>query len=51
VLSQYAPVGVIINDDMEILQFRGQTISHLEPSPGKASLNLYQKMVRSELKK
>ena len=49
VLSQYAPVGVIINDDMEILQFRGQTALYLEPSPGKASLNLL-KMVRSELK-
>ena len=49
VLSQYAPVGVTVNDDMEILQFRGQTALYLEPSPGKASLNLL-KMVRSELK-
>jgi len=49
VLSQYAPVGVIINVDMEILQFRGQTSLYLDPSPGKASLSLL-KMVRSELR-
>jgi two-component system CheB/CheR fusion protein len=49
VLSRYAPVGVVINADLEILQFRGQTSAYLEPSPGKASLNLLS-MVRSELR-
>lgn len=49
VLSQYAPVGVLIDSDLEILQFRGQTSFYLEPSPGKASLNLL-KMARSDLK-
>jgi len=48
VLSQYAPVGVVINEDLEILQFRGQTSAYLQPAPGKASLNLL-KMARTEL--
>jgi two-component system CheB/CheR fusion protein len=49
VLNQYAPVGVIINDELEILQFRGQTSSYLQPAPGRASLNLL-KMVKEELR-
>lgn len=48
VLKQYAPVGVVINAELEIVQFRGQTSLYLEPTPGKASLNLL-KMVRSSL--
>ncbi len=48
VLNKYAPVGVVINDEMEILHFRGQTSIYLEPAPGKASLNLF-KMVREGL--
>ncbi|MEG4208709.1 chemotaxis protein CheB [Microcoleus sp. S13_B4] len=40
VLNHYAPVGVVINAAKEILQFRGQTSEYLEPSPGRASLNL-----------
>jgi two-component system CheB/CheR fusion protein len=48
VLNRYAPVGVIINYDLEILQFRGQTNRYLEPAPGRASLNLL-KMVREDL--
>jgi two-component system CheB/CheR fusion protein len=48
VLSQYAPVGVIVNVDLDILQFRGQTRQYLEPAAGKASLNLL-KMARPEL--
>ena len=48
VLSQFAPVGVIVNVDLDILQFRGQTSLYLEPTTGKASLNLL-KMARPEL--
>ncbi len=48
VLGNYAPVGVIINGDLEILQFRGQTSQYLGASSGKASLNLL-KMARPEL--
>lgn len=49
VLNQYAPVGVIINSDLEILQFRGQTSSYLEPAPGRPSFNLL-KMAKKELR-
>ncbi|MDZ7963241.1 MAG: chemotaxis protein CheB [Aulosira sp. DedQUE10] len=49
VLSQYAPVGVVINSDLEILQFRGQTSSYLQPAPGRPSFNLL-KMVTEELR-
>jgi two-component system, chemotaxis family, CheB/CheR fusion protein len=48
ILSRYAPVGVIINDEMEVLQFRGQTGIYLEPASGKASFNLL-KMAREGL--
>jgi two-component system CheB/CheR fusion protein len=40
VLSRYGPAGVLVNDRLEILQFRGQTGAYLEPAPGRASLNL-----------
>ncbi|WP_414562392.1 MULTISPECIES: CheR family methyltransferase [unclassified Anabaena] len=48
VLKQYAPVGVIINEDLEILQFRGQTSSYLQPAPGRPSFNLL-RMAKEEL--
>lgn len=47
-LSQYTPAGVLVNHDLDIIQFRGSTGLFLEPSPGKASLNLL-KMARSGL--
>lgn len=39
-LEKYTPASVVVNQDLEILQFRGSTGLFLEPSPGKASLNL-----------
>lgn len=36
VLGKYAPTGVIVNDDMKVLQFRGRTGKYLEPEPGEA---------------
>lgn len=36
----YAPAGVLINEDMQILHFHGQTRFYLEPPQGEASLNL-----------
>ena len=33
-LARYAPPGVLINDKLQILQFRGQTGSFLQPAPG-----------------
>jgi len=47
-LSKYAPPGVIVNAEMEIVQFRGATGMWLEPAPGKPSLNLF-KMVKQGL--
>ena len=47
-LARYAPPGVVISADLEILQFRGDTAPYLAPAPGKASLNLL-KMARGDL--
>ncbi|MBW4640002.1 MAG: PAS domain-containing protein [Gloeocapsa sp. UFS-A4-WI-NPMV-4B04] len=40
VWNKYAPAGVIINSELEILQFRGDTSPYLSPAPGKPSFNL-----------
>ncbi len=48
ILSKYAPAGVIVNEQLDIVQFRGSTGDFLEPSPGKASLNVL-KMAREGL--
>lgn len=40
VLRNYAPSGVLVAGNMNVLQFRGRTNRYLEPAPGKASLNL-----------
>jgi two-component system CheB/CheR fusion protein len=47
-LSRLSPAGVVIDDNMEILQFRGRTSPFLEPAPGTASFNLL-KMAREGL--
>jgi len=47
-LSKYTPPGVIVNEQFDIVQFRGSTGDFLEPSPGKASLNVL-KMARNGL--
>jgi two-component system, chemotaxis family, CheB/CheR fusion protein len=47
-LERYAPACVVIDAQMEIVQFRGHTSRYLEPSSGKASLNLF-KMARESL--
>ncbi len=48
VLSRFGPPGIIVNEHMEILQFRGNTSPFLAPAPGAASLNLM-KMAREWL--
>ena len=40
VLARFGPPGVVVDEDLNIVQFRGQTSPFLEPSPGAASLNL-----------
>ncbi|HXI55807.1 MAG TPA: CheR family methyltransferase, partial [Polyangia bacterium] len=39
-LARYSPAGALINDKMEILQFRGQTGSFLHPAPGEPQNDL-----------
>src|SRR6266446_6017053 len=47
-LTRYAPVAVVINDDMEILESRGHVGLYLELAPGRASFNIL-KMAREGL--
>lgn len=47
-LERFAPAGVIVDDALQIVQFRGQTGMFLEPAPGDPSMNLL-KMVREGL--
>ena len=45
ILDRYSPPGVVVDSELQIVQFRGQTGEYLEPAPGNASLNLL-KMAR-----
>jgi two-component system CheB/CheR fusion protein len=47
-LARYAPVGVVIDEMMTVLQFRGRTSAYLEPAPGMATLDLF-RMLREGL--
>lgn len=46
--NRFTPAGVVVNDDLEILQFRGDTSAYLHPTPGRATLNLL-RMVHDSL--
>jgi two-component system, chemotaxis family, CheB/CheR fusion protein len=48
VLKECTPPGAIVNDALEILQFRGRTGLYLEPASGRANLNILN-MVREDL--
>jgi two-component system, chemotaxis family, CheB/CheR fusion protein len=48
VLVQYSPPGVLVSEDWEIIQFRGDTGAFLAPGPGRPSANLL-KMAREGL--
>jgi len=48
ILSKYGPPGVIVNEELQILSFRGQTGPYMGPAAGNASLNLL-KMARHDL--
>jgi two-component system CheB/CheR fusion protein len=39
-LARHAPPGVLVNEAMEIVQFRGRTGAYLEPAPGEPRANL-----------
>jgi two-component system CheB/CheR fusion protein len=47
-VNQFVPPAVLINADLQILQFRGPTAAYLEPPTGKASFDLL-KMARTGL--
>ena len=48
-LHYYAPVGVLVNQNGDILYIHGRTGMYLEPSPGEASQNIL-KMAREGLR-
>jgi two-component system, chemotaxis family, CheB/CheR fusion protein len=48
VLERFAPPGVVVDEHMQVLQFRGELRHFLSPSPGTATLNVL-KLVRPEL--
>ncbi len=48
VMEQYAPAYFVIDRNHEILQFSGSEARHyLEPSPGRANLNLFRNLQKS----
>ncbi|MDB4969029.1 MAG: Sensor protein [Myxococcales bacterium] len=47
-LSKYAPAGVLVNEKLDVLQFRGRTGAYLEPPTGTPQHNLL-KMAREGL--
>jgi two-component system CheB/CheR fusion protein len=48
ILERYSPPAVIVDSDLQIIQFRGHTGAFLEPAPGDASLAIL-KMAREGL--
>ncbi len=40
ILSQYSPAGVVVNEAMDIVHFRGSTSNYLEQTQGKPTHNL-----------
>ncbi|MDP9152596.1 MAG: ATP-binding protein, partial [Myxococcota bacterium] len=47
-LAQYSPCGAVVNEKLEIVQFRGHTGPYLEAAPGHPQLNIL-KMAREGL--
>ena len=47
-LARYAPACVLVDENFDIIQFRGRTGAFLEPAPGHPQLNLF-KMAREGL--
>ncbi len=49
VLGRYGPPGVVVNDRLEVVQFRGRTGPYLEPPAGEPQTNVL-KMARAGLR-
>ena len=47
-LAKYAPAGVVLNEKLEVIQFRGRTGPYLEAAPGQPQTNVL-KMAREGL--
>ena len=47
-MDRYTPPGVLVNEDLEVLDFRGYTGPYLDPTPGVATLSLM-KIARGDL--
>lgn len=45
--ARYAPDGVIVNRELQILQFTGHTAPYLDPTPGEATFNLLRMLKES----
>jgi two-component system CheB/CheR fusion protein len=45
-LSRFAPAGVLVSSELEILQYRGDIAPYISPAAGKPSLNLMQVLDR-----
>src|SRR5262249_56765662 len=39
-MTRYVPPSVFVNEQLDIVQFRGNTSPYLTPAPGRASLNV-----------
>jgi two-component system, chemotaxis family, CheB/CheR fusion protein len=48
-LARYGPPGVLVDDNLDILQFRGDTSPFLEHSHGEASLNLLRMLPKGQV--
>ena len=48
VLDEYGPPGVVIDENLQVLHFRGRAGAYLDPAPGAPSFNLL-RLVRSDL--
>jgi two-component system CheB/CheR fusion protein len=48
IVSRFAPTGVLVDEALNIVQFRGSTGDYLEPAPGRATFHLL-KMARGNL--
>jgi two-component system CheB/CheR fusion protein len=48
VIGQFSPVGVLVNDNFDVIQFRGPTSRYLTPPQGEATFNVL-KMAREGL--
>ncbi|MBV8819632.1 MAG: hypothetical protein JO022_14830, partial [Acidobacteriaceae bacterium] len=46
--ARYSPDAVVVNSELQIIQFKGHTAPYLDPTPGEANLNLL-RMVKESL--